>query len=99
VRKPHPLPQSMLERLSTQRLLNVLKVARQEEIALWIDGEYPSWRVGFQRGKEHWESQSAYEKRKAEAEQAWNQRKSEADAYLASIRSILATREHVERNT
>ena len=81
LRAPHPLRREQLEKLSTQRLLQILKVARRAEINLWCSCcNLPSWEV---------------DKFLTEAE--WKREKDEADSYLANIKAVLATREHVER--
>jgi hypothetical protein len=82
LRAPHPLSREQLEKLSTQRLLQVLKVARRAELGLWCPCcNLPRWEVD-----------------KCLTEAEWKREKEEADFYLSNIKAVLATREHVERH-
>jgi hypothetical protein len=94
MRQPHPLPRARLEKLSTERLLQILKIARSAGFDLWC-GEFPSWMVGGSRLKT--ESLASYEARVAGYEAKWNAEKAQIDAYEKDLKGILATREHVPR--
>jgi hypothetical protein len=81
LKAPHPLPKERLDRLSTHRLLQVLKVARRAEFRLYCPCcNMPTWQT---------------EGGTTEAE--WKRDKDEAESYIANIKAVLATREHVER--
>jgi len=80
---PHPLPDEKLAKLSTQRLLQVLKIARRASNGNVCDscGEHFSQCVGMS------------EKDRADFMICWK----EALDYEARVKAVLAKREHLDR--
>ena len=83
MRAPHPLSDEKLRRLSTQRLLEVLKLARRWASLAMCEscGESLTVCVGVSE----------------EDRTEWKKDQAEADAYEARIKALLATRPHLER--